>query len=68
MKKDNKAIVNKSIENWKTDRINSYNTVSSLNNCLIDYKTTRKPGCYTFINQFYGNLDKIDTSSICRLM
>jgi hypothetical protein len=49
-------------ENWKEDKANLKNAISSLDKSMSDYKAERKSEWKSFKNKFNDDMDKIEKS------
>ena len=56
------AIIAELKENWKEDRDDLLNAISSLKKCMTDYKAERKSEWKSFKNKFNDDLEEIEKS------
>lgn len=49
-------------ENWKEDKENLQNAISSLKKCMTNYKAERKSEWKSFKNKFNDDMDEIEKS------
>ena len=56
------AVIIESTENWKEDKVNLKEAISSLKTSMSDYKAERKSGWKSFKKQYHTEMDTIQLS------
>jgi len=56
------AISTETKENWKEDKLNLHNAISSLQKGMSEYKSERKSEWKSFKSKFNEDIDKIEKS------
>jgi len=56
------AISTETKENWKEDKLNLHNAISSLQKGMSDYKSERKSEWKSFKSKFNDDINKIEKS------